>query len=233
MFRPRLTFYRILNMTPASWFPLQLQVKLSQSLKQGDYVVANETLKEILNHTTSIQTSIYMTKAMAYDLINSILKVIAEQNLLYDVAFIKQLFKFQTIDELYNTLDKIAVYICKEMNQKKRNKNNHLCHKLMKYLQKEFTNPELSLEKLADYFNLSVPYASRFIKEQTGYTFTQIIWEMRMKECKRLLLDTSIPIKDIVAQIGYYDVANFTRKFKKSVGVTPGQYRKHRIDTAL
>lgn len=217
----------------ASWFPLQLQVKLSQSLKQGDYVVANETLKEILNHSTSIQTSIYMTKAMAYDLINSLLKVIVEQNLLYDVAYIKQLFKFQTIDELYNTLDKIAVYICKEMNQKKRNKNNHLCQKMMEYLQKEFTNPELSLEKLADYFNLSVPYASRFIKEQTGYTFTQIIWDMRMKECKRLLLDTSIPIKDIVFQVGYYDVANFTRKFKKSVGVTPGQYRKHRIDTAL
>ncbi|MBU8566648.1 AraC family transcriptional regulator [Virgibacillus pantothenticus] len=103
----------------------------------------------------------------------------------------------------------------------------------MDYLQKEFTNPDLSLEKLADYFNLSVPYTSRFIKEQTGYTFTQIILGMRMKECQRLLLDTSISIKEIVKRVGYYDVANFTREFKKEIGNTPSQFRKKQINSAL
>ncbi|NBJ68854.1 MULTISPECIES: helix-turn-helix domain-containing protein [Clostridia] len=216
-----------------TWFPVSLQVKLSQSLKQGDYIVANETISEILNYTISIQAPIYMTKAMTYDLTNTMLKVIAEQHLLYDVTDIKRIFKFQSIDELYHMLDRIAIYICKEINQKKRNNQNLLNRQLLDYLQKEFTNPDLSLEKVAGYLNLSVPYTSRFIKEHTGYTFTQIIWDMRMKECQRLLLNTSIPIKEIVKQVGYYDVANFTRRFKKEIGLTPSQFRKKQMNTAL
>ncbi|KAB8126364.1 AraC family transcriptional regulator [Gracilibacillus oryzae] len=217
----------------ATWFPMNLQVKLSQSLKEGDYIVADETITDIIKYIISIQASIDMTRAMAYDLINTMLKVIAEHNILYDVTSVKQLFTFQSIDELQQMLDQIAVSVCKEINQKKRNSHHMLSHQLMEYLQKEFNNPDLSLEKLSVYLNLSVPYASRFIKEQTGYTFTQIIWDMRMKACQRLLLDSSLPIKEIVKRIGYHDVANFTRKFKKEVGITPSQFRKRRVDTAL
>jgi AraC-like DNA-binding protein len=46
-----------------------------------------------------------------------------------------------------------------------------------------------------------------------------------MEDVKRQLRETDKPIKEIVVQVGYLDVANFTRKFKKIVGVTPGQYR--------
>ena len=35
----------------------------------------------------------------------------------------------------------------------------------------------------------------------------------------------TLQIKEIVAEIGYIDVANFVRKFKGYEGVTPGQYR--------
>ena len=43
---------------------------------------------------------------------------------------------------------------------------------------------------------------------------------------KELLINSDMQIKDIVAQIGYIDVANFVRKFKTYEGVTPGQYRE-------
>ena len=39
-------------------------------------------------------------------------------------------------------------------------------------------------------------------------------------------MNTDIPVKDIVAQIGYIDAANFVRKFKGYEGITPGQYRE-------
>jgi AraC-like DNA-binding protein len=47
-----------------------------------------------------------------------------------------------------------------------------------------------------------------------------------MARIRTALEQTKAPIKDIVTANGYYDVANFTRKFKKINGVTPTQYRQ-------
>jgi AraC-like DNA-binding protein len=43
---------------------------------------------------------------------------------------------------------------------------------------------------------------------------------------KKVLINSDRPIKDIVADIGYVDVSNFVRKFKKREGITPGRYRE-------
>ncbi|MCU7700954.1 helix-turn-helix domain-containing protein [Enterococcus gallinarum] len=43
---------------------------------------------------------------------------------------------------------------------------------------------------------------------------------------KQELVETDLPIKEIIRDNGYYDVSNYTRKFRTIVGVTPGQYRK-------
>ena len=67
---------------------------------------------------------------------------------------------------------------------------------------------------------------SRFFKQETGCSFIQYITMIRMDCAKELLINSDMQIKDIVAQIGYIDVANFVRKFKTYEGVTPGQYRE-------
>ena len=83
-----------------------------------------------------------------------------------------------------------------------------------------------SLEQVADSFSLSQSYLSRFYKQETGYTFTQYITLLRLDKAKRLLIETSLPLKDIVVQVGYIDTASFVRKFKACEGVTPGQWRE-------
>ena len=51
-----------------------------------------------------------------------------------------------------------------------------------------------------------------------------------MDQFKELLVSTNRPIKELVAEVGYFDVSNFTRKFRIEHGMTPGQYRKkHQI----
>ena len=48
---------------------------------------------------------------------------------------------------------------------------------------------------------------------------------LRIARAKELLVNTEEKIKDIVAQVGYQDMASFTRKFKEYEGVTPMEYR--------
>jgi len=51
------------------------------------------------------------------------------------------------------------------------------------------------------------------------------VTSLRITQIKSKLADTNLPIKDIVEGAGYKDVSSFTRKFKSTEGVTPGQCR--------
>lgn len=59
-----------------------------------------------------------------------------------------------------------------------------------------------------------------------GLNFIQYVWQKRLEEVIHQLRTTSDPLKDIILRVGYQDTPNFTRKFKKETGYTPGQYRK-------
>ncbi len=49
------------------------------------------------------------------------------------------------------------------------------------------------------------------------------------KEAKKLLLrNNDLLIKDITHSVGYFNELSFSRSFKKSTGITPGQYRSEK-----
>ena len=73
--------------------------------------------------------------------------------------------------------------------------------------------------------NLSASYISRFFKFQTGYTISNYLDNLRLDKAKKLLKETELSLKEILDSIGYVDPTNFIRKFKKSEGLTPMQYR--------
>jgi transcriptional regulator GlxA family with amidase domain len=66
----------------------------------------------------------------------------------------------------------------------------------------------------------------RRFKLATGLTLIDYIQNLRVEESKRLLENTNDPIEDISYAVGYEEPAFFRRLFKRSVGLTPGQYRR-------
>nr|WP_276282949.1 AraC family transcriptional regulator [Virgibacillus indicus] len=209
------------------WYPAEDQAKFIQSLKQGDKIVARETLKNIITNVKEQDASLYMLRCMCFDIINTVLKNTLELGISFSVEQIQSLTEFKTLENLEEILNKLIVDICDEVEERKESHNNLLRDNILNYIHKNYKSHELSLEFTAESFQLSASYLSRFVKEQTGKTFTQFVWQLRNEEFKRQLKETDKPIKKIVLDIGYVDVANFTRKFKKEEGVTPGQYRNH------
>lgn len=85
---------------------------------------------------------------------------------------------------------------------------------------------DISLEKLAEKFHFSPSYCSKVIKESTGYTFSELLTDIRLQQGERLLLSTPLPIVDISTQIGYKNPETFIRAFQRRYAQTPSQYRK-------
>lgn len=66
----------------------------------------------------------------------------------------------------------------------------------------------------------------RRFKMATGTTLSGYIQNLRIEEAKRLLETEQTSIEEVSAHIGYENLAFFRRLFKRSTGLTPGQYRR-------
>lgn len=100
-------------------------------------------------------------------------------------------------------------------------------YRFIAYIQGNHT--KVTLSDVAAHFHYSEGYTSRYIKETTGKTFSEILQESRMKHAVSLLKSTVIPISEIAYLVGYENSENFIRCFKKRYEKTPSQYRKELI----
>jgi transcriptional regulator GlxA family with amidase domain len=66
----------------------------------------------------------------------------------------------------------------------------------------------------------------RRFKMATGSTLIGHIQNLRIEEAKHLLETASASFEQISAEVGYENLAFFRRLFKRSTGLTPGQYRR-------
>ncbi|AIQ57074.1 helix-turn-helix domain-containing protein [Paenibacillus borealis] len=97
------------------------------------------------------------------------------------------------------------------------------------YIEENFDNPDLSLKHLSDRFQISGKYASHLFKEEFNMKFVDFLTQLRMQRAEYLLATTSDNLQDIALKLGYTSSITFGRVFKRVVGVTPGDYRKHRM----
>jgi AraC-like DNA-binding protein len=67
---------------------------------------------------------------------------------------------------------------------------------------------------------------SRFFKKNTGANFVDYSRKLRIGRACKLLSDTGRPVTDICFEVGYANISNFNRHFRKERGVTPSQYKR-------
>ena len=208
------------------WFPIKEQALLMQSLKQGDEAVALETLKALLAQMTEVTPSYLMMRCLCFDIVNQIFKLINQMNL-QNLSFdMKRLLRFNSLEEFQAGMEMFIVYFCTQVNHYREQQKHQLKNGIITYINEHYKDNDVSLEQIADKFQLSVSFLSRFVKEETGVNFVDYLTGLRIKEVKLQLQHTDKLIQDIVTDVGYLNIPSFVRKFKALEGVTPGQYRQ-------
>lgn len=85
---------------------------------------------------------------------------------------------------------------------------------------------KIYISDLARQVNLNEQYFCRFFKKALGRTPMEYVNEYRIKQTRRLLEETDLPVTDVCLECGYNNLGNFLREFRKNTGTTPLQYRK-------
>ncbi|NRG35085.1 helix-turn-helix domain-containing protein, partial [Niallia circulans] len=66
-------------------------------------------------------------------------------------------------------------------------------------------------------------------KKVLGITPIQYLTNIRIIKGAELLYQTKYSIEDISVQVGFANANYFTKVFRKSTGITPGEFRKKNI----
>jgi AraC-like DNA-binding protein len=85
---------------------------------------------------------------------------------------------------------------------------------------------DLSMVRVANYFNMSKSQFSRVFHRRTGNTFTDFLIRLRISRACQLLLQSHDPIAAICFDVGFNNVANFNRRFLDVKEMTPSAFRR-------
>lgn len=87
---------------------------------------------------------------------------------------------------------------------------------------------KLTLDEIAQGVNLSKSYCAHLFKDMTGMTVINFLMAYRLTQARfQLVINPSLTVTEIAKLSGFESIAHFSRFFKKHVGQTPLEFRRH------
>ena len=107
---------------------------------------------------------------------------------------------------------------------KMKSPDEQLLERVMKVINKNLNNSDLSVDKIADEVGISRVHLHRKMKELTGQTPHDFIRNLRLKQAAHLLASQNMNITEVMYACGFNNAASFSTIFKKFYGMSPREY---------
>ncbi|ODV41780.1 AraC family transcriptional regulator [Cupriavidus sp. UYMMa02A] len=111
---------------------------------------------------------------------------------------------------------------CRALLQKYSEQGNWVEWVVMMLSEAEDCQP--ALEELAGLLGISARTLDRYLKKE-GSSFRDLAIQVRNGRAQKLLLEGRLPISQIAYRLGFTDVANFSRAFRRANGISPTDFR--------
>ncbi len=85
---------------------------------------------------------------------------------------------------------------------------------------------QITLSTVAELVGMSESAFSRFFTKATGNGFNEFLNRVRISRACELLANTNEPVTHICFEVGFNNVANFNRRFRRIKQLTPREYRE-------
>lgn len=142
----------------------------------------------------------------------------------------QRIWRIENYEELRDWLERLCSDACERLKELNATHTRQAAGEAIDYIRKNYGDPTLSLNGLAERLALSPPYLSRLITEATGSSFPDFVNLVRLDHARVLLAEEKeLDIREIAEKSGYNSSTYFTTLFKKRYGVTPSKWRLNHI----
>lgn len=215
----------------ASPNPMELEQDfkdIASSLRAKD----NEVLEDTLNHVESWMKSGYMGKNKVVAYLHQILRIIYEtvhetdEDFLLQDSDISRITGSRSLEKAMKLVREYGARGLQRVSAAGQSSAERQSIMAMDYIKENYSNPDLSLNDICEYLNISTSRFSSIFKEATGKTFTEVLTNIRMERAKQLMRQTSLKNYEIAEKVGFSDPHYFSVAFKKMTGKTPTEYTR-------
>ena len=102
--------------------------------------------------------------------------------------------------------------------------SNFIVRNALNYMEENYKE-KILLSDVAEKTYVSQWHLSKLLNRYQGQNFSEILNGIRINKAKELLHDPALRIGDIADEVGFLDMAHFSRVFKKMVGISANEYR--------
>lgn len=221
------------RMQPHSRYPTDLEQLLLHHLRQGLTKDALEIYEDFVK-TVSVATYDHFRFSVKR-LFISIQLLVREMQLRGMFAayaeqdideFERFLDEMDSIAQLNERLSELFSSFEVEVLGSRLRRSSRITDEILAMIQREYTNPNMSLKYVSDAVGLSPSYASRLFKDVTEVSVSESILACRIDKAKQMLLDEPAPAREIAHRVGFLNENYFYTVFHKKTGKTPSRYRK-------
>ncbi len=127
-------------------------------------------------------------------------------------------------EQILQQLEDILINCHLSLLQARTHTNTPAIIKAKQYI-REHAAEAITLDDVASHCYLSKSHFCKIFKTETGMTFKSYLNQQRIESAKNLLRTTALKNYEIAEAIGFDDASYFNEIFKKTVGMTPNEYR--------
>jgi AraC-type DNA-binding domain-containing proteins len=215
------------------YYPIEVEQSLINNIKIGDIDKSYKIVDEIFEINFSNNTlSNLQSKCLLYNLVGTVIKIIDKLKPGYAYTFLEndnpleRLIDCESVELFKIEIKCVLANLCKYVQYFRNGNVSALRDRIIRFVEKNYSDPNLGVSLIADEFNISIAYLSKFFKSQTGICLLDYINKIRVEKAKMLINEYEINIKDVAEKNGFYNCNSFIRIFKKYESITPGQYKK-------
>ncbi|MDR3191534.1 MAG: AraC family transcriptional regulator [Treponema sp.] len=206
-------------------YPVIEQAMYIQSVKQGNKDMALKAVDNMMANIGQVD-SFPIIQCLCFDIINMLIRISGHLGSPLTRTDILIVTGFTDLEFFGAKVKELTAGLCDKYLEMQEQKDSLIKSKIINYINGNFCNNQFSLQQVADLFDISSNYLSRFLKQETGRSFSEYVSMLRIDKVKELLVVTDLQIKEVVSRVGYMDTASFLRKFRAAEGITPGQFRE-------
>ncbi|WP_271814234.1 response regulator [Clostridium beijerinckii] len=225
------------DVEPDNSIQLQLDEKEERSMLNAIKISSEDEISEAIDSlfkkTEDLLLPFNQYRIYLMEIMTSLLKLV--QTYAFDIEEIfgenfnaySYLESFNSIHEVKKWIIEKAIGINSYIKRERINSSMMLIEKAKQYIKENYSDYDVSVEKLCSKLHVSPTYFSTMFKKETGTSFVNYLTATRLEEAVKLLNTTDDKTYMIAEKVGYPEANYFSYVFKKQFGVSPSKYRKN------